>query len=85
MYNDFVLVGPDTDPAQIKGEKDASAALMQIMAQGAVFISRGDNSGTHMAERRLWSEVGQDPSEFEEVGTEKSDQVWGNTKHGRSG
>ena len=65
MYNDFVLVGPDTDPAQIKGEKDASAALMQIMAQGAVFISRGDNSGTHMAERRLWSEVGQDPSGFE--------------------
>ncbi|MDA0318611.1 MAG: substrate-binding domain-containing protein [Proteobacteria bacterium] len=65
MYNDFVLVGPDTDPAQIKGEKDASAALMQIMAQGAVFISRGDNSGTHMAERSLWSEFGQNPSEFE--------------------
>lgn len=60
MYNDFVLVGPDTDPARIKGLKDISAALRGISNANATFISRGDRSGTHQAELRLWREAGYD-------------------------
>ena len=58
MYNDFVLVGPKKDPAGIRGGKDAPAALAKIREQGAVFVSRGDNSGTHKAELRLWADAG---------------------------
>jgi tungstate transport system substrate-binding protein len=54
MYNDFVLIGPKSDPAGILGSKDILAALTAIKTKGAPFISRGDNSGTHGAERRLW-------------------------------
>jgi tungstate transport system substrate-binding protein len=54
MYNDFVLIGPKSDPAGIKGSKDIVAALKTIMAKGAPFISRGDKSGTHAAELNLW-------------------------------
>jgi tungstate transport system substrate-binding protein len=50
MYNDFVLIGPKSDPAGIKGSKDIAAALKTIKAKGAAFISRGDKSGTHSAE-----------------------------------
>ncbi len=64
MYNDFVLVGPAEDPAMIKGNSEAANAFKQIMIQEVLFISRGDDSGTHMAERRLWSAAGQDPSSF---------------------
>ena len=64
MYNDFVIVGPSQDPAMIKGEQDVSIALEKIMTHQVLFISRGDDSGTHMAERRLWSAAGQDPSPF---------------------
>lgn len=53
MYNDFVLVGPNADPAGVKG-KDIVAALGKLAAQGAPFISRGDKSGTHAAELRYW-------------------------------
>ena len=60
MYNDFVLVGPKSDPAGIKGMKDVGAALKQIMAKGAPFISRGDRSGTHIAEINLWKASGVD-------------------------
>jgi tungstate transport system substrate-binding protein len=60
MYNDFVLIGPKTDPAGIKGMKDVGAALKQIMAKGAPFISRGDKSGTHIAEINLWKASGVD-------------------------
>lgn len=60
MYNDFVLIGPKSDPAGIKGMKDVGAALKQIMARGAPFISRGDRSGTHSAELRLWKASGID-------------------------
>jgi tungstate transport system substrate-binding protein len=60
MYNDFVLIGPKSDPAGIKGGKDIVAALKQIMAKKAVFISRGDRSGTHSAELRLWKAAGID-------------------------
>jgi tungstate transport system substrate-binding protein len=60
MYNDFVLIGPKGDPAGIKGMKDVGAALKQIMAKGAPFISRGDKSGTHIAEVNLWKASGVD-------------------------
>jgi tungstate transport system substrate-binding protein len=58
MYNDFVLIGPKSDPAGIKGMKDVGAALKKIMAKDAPFISRGDRSGTHIAEINLWKASG---------------------------
>jgi len=54
MYNDFVIVGPKEDPAGILGSNDGVAALKKIMANKNLFISRGDNSGTHKKERALW-------------------------------
>jgi tungstate transport system substrate-binding protein len=60
MYNDFVLVGPKSDPAGIKGMKDAGKALQAIKSKEASFISRGDRSGTHIAELQLWEESGID-------------------------
>jgi tungstate transport system substrate-binding protein len=54
MYNDFVLIGPKSDPAGVKGSKDIVAALKTIKDKGAPFISRGDKSGTHVAELALW-------------------------------
>jgi tungstate transport system substrate-binding protein len=59
MYNDFILVGPKSDPAAAKG-KDIVAALTAIKARGAPFISRGDRSGTHAAELALWKIAGID-------------------------
>src|SRR6478672_9743086 len=60
MYNDFVLVGPKSDPAGIKGTKDIVAALKAIKDKSAPFISRGDRSGTHIAEQNLWKAAGID-------------------------
>jgi tungstate transport system substrate-binding protein len=60
MYNDFVLIGPKSDPAGIKGSKDIVAALKTIKDKGAPFISRGDKSGTHVAELALWKTAGID-------------------------
>jgi tungstate transport system substrate-binding protein len=60
MYNDFVIVGPKSDPAHITGDKDVVDALRKIAAAGASFISRGDHSGTHEAELRLWKQAGID-------------------------
>jgi tungstate transport system substrate-binding protein len=60
MYNDFVIVGPAGDPAGIRGLRDAPAALAKIAAAGTPFASRGDDSGTHKAELRLWKEAGVD-------------------------
>ncbi len=60
MYNDFVLVGPAEDPAGINGMTDAVAAFARIARAGAMFASRGDDSGTHKAERRLWQATGID-------------------------
>jgi tungstate transport system substrate-binding protein len=57
MYNDFIIVGPQADPAGIKGASDAPAALAKIAAAAAPFASRGDDSGTHKAELRLWKEA----------------------------
>lgn len=60
MYNDFVLIGPKSDPAKVNGMKDIAAALVKIKAAGATFISRGDKSGTHSAELNLWKIAGID-------------------------
>ena len=60
MYNDFVLVGPRSDPAKVAGGKDIVAALRKVKAQTAPFVSRGDRSGTHMAELALWKVAGID-------------------------
>lgn len=62
MYNDFVIVGPSSDPAGVRGMKSATAALRKITAQSAPFVSRGDKSGTHVAETELWSKAGLKPS-----------------------
>ena len=60
MYNDFVLIGPKTDPAGIKGMKDVAKAFQTIKAKQASFISRGDRSGTNIAELKLWKDAGID-------------------------
>jgi len=60
MYNDFVLVGPKSDPAKVGGSKDIVAALQKIKASSAPFASRGDKSGTHFAELELWKLAGID-------------------------
>ncbi|MBR0931480.1 substrate-binding domain-containing protein [Bradyrhizobium centrosematis] len=60
MYNDFIIIGPKSDPAKIAGGKDVTDALRKIAAAKAPFISRGDKSGTHAAELRLWKEAGVD-------------------------
>jgi tungstate transport system substrate-binding protein len=61
MYNDFVLVGPSSDPAHIRGLRNARQALSQIAGAAAPFASRGDDSGTHRMELRLWKSVGITP------------------------
>lgn len=58
MHNDFVIVGPATDPAAIRGKKDASRALRMIASKEAPFVSRGDDSGTHTKEQALWKASG---------------------------
>lgn len=60
-WNDFVIIGPAEDPARVAGGHDAAAALLQIDRARAPFVSRGDNSGTHAQERRLWRAAGLDP------------------------
>src|SRR4029434_3520560 len=60
MYNDFVLVGPKTDPAGIGGGQDIVAALKKLEVVKAPFVSRGDRSGTHIAELALWKDAGID-------------------------
>lgn len=62
MYNDFVVVGPDSDPAGVDGMTDVVEALKGIASAGAPFASRGDDSGTHKAERALWQQAGIEPS-----------------------
>lgn len=63
MFNDFVVVGSAKDPAGIGGGKDVTAALQKIAKAGALFASRGDDSGTHKAELRLWKAAGVDPKQ----------------------
>ncbi|GAB3538170.1 substrate-binding domain-containing protein [Noviherbaspirillum agri] len=62
MYNDFIIVGPDNDPAGIRGMKDVIAAMKKIVDTNARFISRGDNSGTDQMEQAYWKEAGVKPS-----------------------
>ena len=61
MYNDFVILGPASDPAGIRGETRTAAALARIADRRALFITRGDNSGTHVKERELWERAGIKP------------------------
>jgi tungstate transport system substrate-binding protein len=63
MYNDFVILGPKSDPAGIAGMKDVVAALAKLHAAKAPFASRGDKSGTHSAELRLWKAANIDPTQ----------------------
>src|SRR5262249_13041804 len=60
MYNDFVLIGPKSDPAGVMGMKDVAKAMQSIKDRQASFISRGDRSGTHIAELLLWKDAGID-------------------------
>jgi len=60
MYNDFILVGPKSDPAMVAGGKDIVAALRKVKSGASPFVSRGDRSGTHMAELALWKTAGID-------------------------
>jgi tungstate transport system substrate-binding protein len=62
MYNDFIIVGPASDPAGIAGSSDAAAALTQIAEAEAPFVSRGDDSGTHSKEKSLWAAAAVEPS-----------------------
>jgi len=61
MYNDFVIIGPQADPAGIKGMRDAKAAFAKIAAVSAIFASRGDDSGTNRMELRIWQSLGLSP------------------------
>jgi tungstate transport system substrate-binding protein len=61
MYNDFIVVGPESDPAKVKGNKDVIAAFTKIAASGTRFISRGDNSGTDVMEKGYWQAAGAKP------------------------
>ena len=60
MYNDFVIIGPKSDPAKVTGGKDVLQALKKIEASKAPFVSRADKSGTHAAELRYWKSAGVD-------------------------
>jgi len=71
MYNDFVIVGPPSDPISLAGATSAVEAMQKIAANGALFVSRGDNSGTNQLELKLWKDAGFDPkgtSWYQETG-----------------
>jgi tungstate transport system substrate-binding protein len=61
MYNDFIIIGPEEDPASVKSAKDAADALKKIAASASPFVSRGDDSGTHKKELKIWKEAGLSP------------------------
>jgi tungstate transport system substrate-binding protein len=61
MHNDFIIVGPKKDPAKVKGMKSSKEAMAAIAKAGSIFVSRGDNSGTHSKEKNLWKAVGLNP------------------------
>jgi len=62
MHNDFIIIGPASDPARVRGMADSAAALRRIADSGAAFVSRGDNSGTYVKEQALWRAAGVEPS-----------------------
>ena len=74
MYNDFVILGPPDDPAGIKGMSRATEALERVSEKGALFVTRGDQSGTHVAEMDLWAKAGIKPSGAWYVVYEKGSQ-----------
>lgn len=61
MHNDFILLGPKSDPSKIKGEKDIAKAFAKIAQTASLFVSRGDDSGTHKKEKEIWKAAGVDP------------------------
>jgi len=65
MWNDFVILGPPDDPAGVRGAEDPARALVQVLERGAIFVSRGDDSGTHILEKDLWKQAGFDPMKHE--------------------
>ena len=67
MHNDFVLVGPQMDPASVKGQTSIKKAFGRIAQSGSPFVSRGDESGTHMKERKVWKQAGIDPQRSQYV------------------
>jgi tungstate transport system substrate-binding protein len=84
MYNDFVLIGPNSDPASIKGISDGVVAFQAIRAQSAPFISRGDRSGTHIRELDLWKEAGIDIAKDKGHWCKETDQGMAATLHAAS-
>ena len=64
MYNDFIIVGPKTDPARIKNLQDLNKILKKILDENHSFISRDDNSGTHVKELSLWANYNLDPEQY---------------------
>lgn len=70
MHNDFVILGPENDPAKVAGTKSAAEAFKKIAASKSLFVSRGDNSGTHKKEKLIWKEAGvsADKDAYIEVG-----------------
>ncbi len=65
MYNDFVVIGPNNDPAKVSGSKNMADVLQKISEAKSLFVSRGDDSGTHRKEIALWKSIGLDPESFE--------------------
>jgi tungstate transport system substrate-binding protein len=84
MYNDFVLIGPNSDPAGIKGMDDVVAALQAIKAKAAPFISRGDRSDTHIRELDLWKAAGIDIAKDKGRWCKEIGQGMGATLHAAS-
>jgi len=85
MYNDFVIVGPASDPAGIKGMDDVTKALTAIKEAGEPFASRGDDSGTHKKELGLWSAAGLDASSFDAAWYRETGSGMGATLNTASG
>ena len=69
MYNDFIILGPPRDPAQVKTARGLKDALLRIVESGATFVSRGDESGTHEKEKACWREAGREPSSRQYIST----------------
>ena len=76
MHNDFIILGPPADPAKIKGMKTASEAFKKIAATGSIFMSRGDNSGTHAKEKDIWKAAGIEVRR-RRSGTSRRASAWG--------
>jgi len=77
MFNDFVIVGPESDPAGINGMENAAGAFERIATAEAIFLSRGDDSGTHKKEKAIWAEAGVEPggSWYREIGKGMGDTL----------